>query len=121
METLITLARSWNHPPRLQLSDGFEDQGYDRGQRAFVLRRSGRSTRGLQIRVAASKDHPVYNPALVLLDWGASDAGLTIDGEEIAQGPDFRAGHRYRLEGSDLIVWIRHEAIELFEITLTPR
>ncbi|MDY7109273.1 MAG: FAD-dependent oxidoreductase [Planctomycetota bacterium] len=121
MKSLITLARSWNHPPRLRLSDEFEYRGYDRGQRAFVLSRSDRSARGVQIEVAAGTENPVFNPAFVLLGWGDADAALTIGGEVIAQGPDFRVGHRHRLEGTDLIVWIRQEATEPFEMTLTPR
>jgi hypothetical protein len=120
MEKLITLARSWNYPPSLRLGEGFEDRGYDRGQRAFVVSRSGGSEDSLQIEVAANEDSPVYNPAFVIIGWGTSDAKLTIDGEEVARGPSFRAGHRHGLEGSDLIVWIEHEATEPLEITLTP-
>ncbi len=121
MEKLITLARSWNYPPRLQLSHSFHDRGYDRGQRAFVLERSVPSSGGLKIEVAASEDNPVYNPALVILGWGTSDATLSIDGEETGQGPKFRVGHRHGLEKSDLVVWIEREATKPFEMTLTPR
>jgi len=120
MEKLVTLARSWNYPPRLELSEGFEDRGYDRGQRAFVLKRLRRATGDLKIQVAASKENPVFNPALVILDWGDSHAALTIDGEEVARGPAFRVGHRHRLEGSDLIVWIEYEATEPFQMVLKP-
>jgi hypothetical protein len=118
IEKLVTVAKSWNDPPRLEVSYGFEDLGYDRGQRAFVLQRSDHSTGELKIAVAAEKDRPVYNPALVVLDWGASGAALTIDGEEMAQGSKLRIGHRHRLDASDLILWIEHEATEPFEITL---
>lgn len=121
MAALITLARSWNHPPPLQVSGGFADRGYDRGQRAFVLARSSPSAGRLHIEFAASKDNPVYNPALVILDWGTSDAELKIDGKAIARGPSFRVGHRHGLESSDLIVWIEHEATEPFTMTLTSR
>ena len=121
METLITLARSWNHPPRLDLSDGYEDRGYDRGQRAFVLGCADPSAGDLQIKVAAGRDCPVYNPALVIIGWGTSGASLTIDGKKVAQGPNFRIGHRHGLESSDLIVWIEHEATAPFEMTLTRR
>jgi len=121
IEKLVTLARSWNYPPRLELSDGFEDRGYDRGQRAFLLNCAGGSDSDLTIKVAASEDSPVYNPALVILGWGTSGATLTIDDEEIAQGPKLRAGYRHGLEDSDLIVWIEHEATEPFEMTLTRR
>jgi len=121
MEKLVTLARSWNYPPRLELSDGFEDRGYDRGQRAFVLSCAGPPASKLTIQVAAGADNPVYNPALVIFGWGTSGATLTIDDEEIACGPKLRVGHRHGLEDSDLIVWIEHEATEPFEMTLTRR
>jgi hypothetical protein len=121
MEKLVTLAKSWNYPPRLEVSAGLEDRGYDRGQRAFVLKRSDPSLGELKIRVAASKDSPVYNPALVILDWGTSDAALAIEGQEVAQGPKLRVGHRHGLENSDLILWLERETADPFEITLRPR
>jgi len=120
MEKLVAIARSWNYPPKIEVSDGFQDQGYDRGQRAFVVKRVGDLSGGLTWKVAAGEDSPVYNPAWVILDWGPSDASLTIDGEPIVRGPAFRIGHRHGLEGSDLIVWIEHEATEPFEMTLKP-
>jgi hypothetical protein len=118
MEKLVTVARSWNYPPRIELSDGFEDRGYDRGQRAFVLNCADDSASDLTLTVAASEDSPVYNPALVILGWGTSGATLTIDSEEVAQGPRLRVGHRHGLEDSDLIVWIEHEATQPFEMML---
>jgi hypothetical protein len=121
MEKLVTLARSWNYPPRLKVSHGFQDHGYDRGQRAFVLSCSEHSVGDLKIEVAASEASPVYNPALVIRGWGTSGAAVAIDGKEILRGPKFRAGHHHRLDSSDLIVWIKHEATKPFEMTLTRR
>ncbi len=121
MKKLVTLARSWNHPPQLELSEGFKDRGYERGQRAFVLERTEGANGRLRIKVAAGIDRPAYNPALVILGWGTADASLTIDGEAVPRGSNFRIGHRHGLETSDLIVWIGHEAIEPFEMTLTSR
>jgi hypothetical protein len=121
METLVTVARSWNAPPRLELGPGFEDRGYDRGQRAFVLGRTGGTAGALRIGVAASADSPVYNPAFVVADWGTAGAALAIDGKPVAEGGEFRVGHRHRLEGSDLVVWLRLQATAPIEITLTPR
>ncbi|MBK8975228.1 MAG: LamG domain-containing protein [Planctomycetes bacterium] len=121
MATLVTVAKSWNAPPQLRLGGGFDDLGYDRGQRAFVLSRKGGPAAPLQIGCAASEQNPVYNPALVILGWGDSGAELEIDGKPVPEGPDFRLGHRYGLENSDLIVWLRYEATEPFSLTLTPR
>ena len=63
----------------------------------------------------------MYNPALVILDWGTAGAALTVGGEKVPQGPKLRVGHRHGLENSDLILWIEREATQPFEITLTPR
>ncbi len=120
MEKLVTLAKSWNYPPRLELSDGFEDRGYDRGQRAFVLSRSGHPAGDLKIKVAASKDSPVYNPALVILGWGTADVSVTRNGQVMTQGPALRVGHRHGLEQSDLVLWLEHQSTEPLELTLRP-
>ena len=118
MEALVVLARSWNQPPSLELSGGFDDRGYDRGQRAFILARSGRSAAGVSVRFLADKESPVYNPALVILGWGEAGADLSIDGERIAEGPGLRVGNRHGLEGSDLIVWIEEDGSPVgFQLT----
>ena len=96
------------------------DRGYDRGQRAFVVGCLAKADSGLQIKVAASEDNPVYNPAFVLLGWGAAGASLEIDGETLERGEQFRYGHRHGLDSSDLILWIEHEATRPFEINLQP-
>lgn len=121
MEKLVTVAKSWNYPPQLALSNGFEDQGYDRGQRAFMLKRAEDATGELKIAFAASEDNPVYNPALVILGWGESDASVAINGQPLVKGPKCRIGHRYGLENVDLIVWLEREATEPFEVVLKER
>ena len=62
-------ARAWGTDLYHELGVGFEDRGYDRGQRAFVLARTGGSTGGLKVEVGASEDNPVYNPAFVINGW----------------------------------------------------
>jgi hypothetical protein len=121
MAKLVTLARSWIYPPSLQASGGLEDCGYDRGQRAYVLHCHTPSVRESSIRVSATDDKPVFNPALVVLDWGPAVAALAIDGREIARGPELRMGHRHRMDSSDLVIWLKHEATQPFEISLTRR
>ena len=38
---LVKLARSWNRPPAVKiLGPGYRYEGYDRGQRAFVIART---------------------------------------------------------------------------------
>jgi hypothetical protein len=121
LDKLVLLARSWNYPPQLELSAGLANWKYDRGQRAFVMERSDDSTDSLKIQVAASGDSPVFNPAFVILGWGTSGASLAIDGQAIPQGPNCRVGHRHGLEDTDLIVWLRRQATQPFEVTLSPQ
>jgi hypothetical protein len=121
MEDLVVLARSWNFPPELEIAGGFEDRGYDRGQRAYLLRRSDPSAGAVRLAVAASEERPVFHPAFVIEGWGEAGAALAIDGRAVPEGPAFRVGHRHGLEGSDLVVWIDRVASAPFEITLTPQ
>ena len=104
---LLPLARSWNHPPDLADPRGGDSQGYDKAQRAYVLTAAGQA---LSFRLEASESSPAFNPAFVIQGWGAGGARLRIDGKEIPRGPAFRYGHRRRLDGTDLVVWIRTEA-----------
>jgi len=119
---LVPLANSWLHPPELKLAGGaYSSEGYDPTQMAYVIasRNRGKASE-LKIELAASKESPVINPALVIKGWGESDAELKLNGREIKRGKDFRLGHRNTVEGSDLIVWIKTESTEPVQITLTP-
>ena len=119
---LVPLASSWAKPPRLVLSgSSFVSLGYDVTQRAYVLscRRPGRP-QAIKLGLAADRDSPVLNPGFVLRNWGQAEASLKINGRKTEQGKDFRVGHYHRLEGSDLIVWIRAQSSEPVKIELAP-
>jgi hypothetical protein len=60
----------------------------------------------------------VYHPAFVIAGWGEEGAALTVDGVEVHWGPDYRVGHRRRLDSTDLIVWTRVEAVEPVRLIL---
>ena len=72
------------------------------------------------MNIAAAKESPVINPALVIKDWGESGAILTIDGKKIKRGESFRYGYYHKLNASDLIVWIKMEATEPVTISISP-
>ena len=77
-------------------------------------------TEALKFELDADNDSPVYNIPLVVRNWGQSEAELTIDGKKIKRDKSFRLGHRRRVEGSDLIVWIRAEATRPVSVLLSP-
>ncbi len=120
IDKLVPLARSWLQAPRLRgVSAGFKNEGYSRDQRAYILRNETGQSAPLEFRIAASKNSPVVNPAFVIRDWGEAEAQLTINGKEIESGEAFRYGYHPTVEGTDLIVWIRHESMRPVRISIT--
>jgi hypothetical protein len=119
---LATLARSWLQAPKLKIfGKSFTSEGYVTAQRAYVLEHGQEAKRSvLDFEIEASDDSPVVNPAFVIKGWGDVGATLKINGKAIARGKDFRWGHVYRLEGSDLVVWLRQESSRPVRVSLTP-
>jgi hypothetical protein len=74
----------------------------------------------LQLTLRASADSPVVNPALVIRNWGLSPSRVEIDGQGVPAGNDLRLGAVHRLEGDDLVVWIRKDATAPLRITVAP-
>jgi hypothetical protein len=122
IKNLASLARSWNTPPKLTVAgNGFSSKGYDKFQRAYVLDTKIKNKPStLKIKIAATQDSPVLNPAFIISDWGNMGAYLEINGKNISTGKSFRFGHRNRMEGSDLIVWIQTTSTKPLTITLQP-
>ena len=121
VEKLSPIARSWLQAPEIHLTGGaYTSSGYSLNQRAFIMaaNRPG-SGATLELKIAATEESPVVNPAFVIKDWGQSGARLKIDGKKIKRGGDFRFGHYHKLNGSDLIVWIKKEATKPVTIILS--
>lgn len=119
---LVPLANSWLHAPKLNLSGkAYSSEGYDPTQLAYVLvsKNPGKGSE-VTFELAASKESPVINPALVIKGWGESNAELKLNGRKIKRGKDFRLGHRNTVEGSDLIVWIKTESTKPIKVALSP-
>ena len=72
------------------------------------------------MKIAASDESPIIDPAFVVKDWGYGDVSLKVNGSAIERSKDFRVGHRERLEGTDLIVWFRYESTEPMTVEFTP-
>ena len=122
IEKLSYLARSWLQPAEIIIKNGpFISKSFNRNQRAFILSRNNKNVaESLEFEIAASDNSPIVNPAFVIENWGDSDAGLKINGQTVKRGKDFRFGHCYRLEGSDLIVWVKIESRKPVKFELTP-
>jgi hypothetical protein len=121
-ERVVTLARSWNNPPGLELlQPGFTNSGYDYTQRAYILD-AGQNLGSLSFTLNASEKSPVFNPAFVIENWGKADPELILDGKIIPRGSDFRWGIEYDVEGNrTLIVWIRKVSEKSISIQITAK
>jgi len=120
VEELLPVAKSWTNAPEIKAAGtAISGAMYNQQEKAFIIDLSG-PDQNLEFEISASPESPVVNPAFVIRNWGDSDASLSIDGTEIQRGSDFRFGHHYGLEGTDLIVWIRKESNVPLKITLIP-
>jgi hypothetical protein len=109
---LVPLARSWLSAPGIEVSGaGFQSQGYDQTQRAFVVTRfNAAAVPQLQLSLQASTQSPLINPAFVVKNWGETEPKLRVNGKLVSRGADVRYGFVPTLEGTDLIVWFRMES-----------
>lgn len=110
-EGLLPLAKSWLAPPEMVVeADGYFGEGFDPTERAFVIsRRSQNASASVAVVLRASTDSPAVNPVLKLRHWDAPRPHVEIFGRPAAMGKDVRAGLVPRLDGDDLIIWIRGE------------
>jgi len=121
IEELVRVGRSWLQPPKLNIiSAGFTSEGYSRDERAFVVIKQGGDEKTLEFELPASEESDVVNPAFVIKNWGDEGAVLKMNGKPVKRGGVFRFGHRRRLEGNDLIVWIQAESTEPLRISISP-
>ena len=119
---MVPLAKSWLAPPPIEVSGaGYSSEGYDPAQRAFVVVRQAQSEpAALGVTLQASADSPLYDPALVVRNWGREGVRLQSGGKSVAWGKTYRRGYVHRLSATDLVVWIRVRTEVPFKVVLTP-
>ena len=119
---LVTVARSWSQAPELTVqSQGFTSSGYDRGERAYQIACADPAAASvLRCRLAADLESPICNIPMVIANWGNAGATLKISGKTLDRGKDFRVGHRYCLESTDLVLWIKLRSTEPVSLELAP-
>ena len=122
ISNLVPLACSWNNPTEITInSNGFDAKGYDKTQRAFVfLTKNKGISSTLKLTIHASEEAPVINPAFVIEDWGNADIELEINGKKLKRGESFRYGHNIKMEGSDLILWLKIDAKKPAIVIIKP-
>lgn len=121
-DQLTWLAKSWVSPAKLVVTgEGFETEGYDPGQRAFVLDREGTASAApLRFTLAADSDCPLVNPAFVVEGWGDGLPRLKLNGKAQPWGPNFRYGIVSSLGADRLVIWLRLRAVTMTTVEVEP-
>jgi dienelactone hydrolase len=117
---LAPLSKSWNSAPAAAFQGkSFEGGTFDKSQRAYVFTRKDVNAGELEFTLEANGDSPVHNPAFVVKNWGNRPAKLTVNGNKIPRGKDFRFGHHKTIDGTDLVVWVKTWGIQktIFKLT----
>ena len=81
---------------------------WDDKTRAYVMTRDSGITTKVGIRIKASKERPIFNPVLVVENWGHDRQGkLLMNNSDIRDKADIRQGVVHRPNGVNaLVVWI---------------
>jgi hypothetical protein len=121
IQDLARLDRSWLHPPAIRISDG-DTAVYHPGQKAYLISLAPKEPRleKVLMTMGASKGSPMVNPAFVIRNWGSSTPRISIDGTRLP-GDEYRIGHRYTLQGTDLILWLDRTSEQPTKISIIPR
>ncbi len=122
VEEIVPVAKSWLSPCDLKISGkGFASEGYDPTQMAYLLEMSEpESSSPVSFTMDATEESPLINPAFVIKNWGSREVELSINGKVVERGADFRYGIENRMEGTDLVVWIKRESTQPVSISLKP-
>jgi hypothetical protein len=86
--------------------------GFDQGQCAYVFTALSDS---FYFTLQGTQERPINNPCFVIKNWRKANATarLTIDGEEVRPGRDFRQGTFYDTNGlATCVIWLRYNATD---------
>lgn len=117
---LVPLAKSWLQAPRLELTSGsYQGGGYDQSESAYVIEKNNTGGQAvLDFKINAGKESPLVNPAIIVRNWGKKEAELTINGQKIPSGKNFRQGIVSQPASDDLIIWLRLESEKVTDISV---
>ena len=116
--SLVSLAKSWNHPPMLAKAQGCQSNGYDQTQRAYRL---AATAEAISFTLSGSKDSPIHNPCFVIENWDSDrPSRVTINGKDVKLGKAFRQGIVRDTDGTrTMIVWLELESTSSVQLGIS--
>jgi len=112
IESLLPLARSWNYAPTLSnVSQQFKSIGYDKYQRAYLLKAIDPNAKELDFQIEASAESPVQNLALVIENWSISQIKVKVNNKLIKMDVDYKVGSIEGLYLNKTILYLQLKSI----------
>lgn len=116
IKELIALGRFFNNAPQIKVISGSSLAQFVQSEKAYHIMADKQQ---VAVRINATKDSPLVNPAFVLKNWNHKDAQIEINGKKVKPGKDLRIGYNYSDSGIDLIVWIQIKSEHPIEFGFT--
>ena len=119
VQDLVPLAKSWTNPANMSIEgNAFDFKGYDPAQMAYVIDKQISHAPFLALSIEASEDSPLVNPALIIRNWGDQEMELSINNVKMKKDKDYRVGFLERLEGTDMVLWIKMNSTDTTSISI---
>jgi hypothetical protein len=118
---LLSLAKSWTSPPAIKsVSGDATGVEYDPAQRAFLVHRPAAAPSGaLTLKISASAESPLVNPAFVIENWNGP-VKITVSSKGAQVNSLAHIGYVPHLEGDCLIVFLEFSSSEETEVRIEP-
>ena len=106
---LRDLNRSWNHGAAIINISGAKSNGYEKGQRAYVLTKQLES---ISFSLEGSEDSPILNPCFIIKKWKSdAKARVRINNKNLATDDKIKQGIIRDTDGTKtLIIWIEQKS-----------
>ncbi|MBV5315126.1 MAG: LamG domain-containing protein [Prolixibacteraceae bacterium] len=115
IESLLPLAKSWNYPAALVLnSPEFISKGYDKYQRAYLIKATNPNSKQLSFRIEGSENSPVQNLSIVIENWSLSNPKLKINGKHV----DFKIGNIDGMDQDKTVLFIQYQSVKSTTINI---
>jgi len=120
MADLVQMAGSWVKAPEFILLSDQKLTGaqYDRSQKAYVVKSETGYVDGIKAKIDCSETSPLFNPAMVIEDWGEAVPEIILNGKKLTPGDDYSFGHQKNLNSTSLILWIKLRSTKSLELEI---
>ena len=119
IDSLMGLAKSWNNAPSLlSTTNALKSIGYDKYQRAFVLKSSDAAQKQISFTIQASEESPLYNLPLVVENWQANAVKITCENQVLTVGKDVLLGNIGGLEQDKAVFFFKIKRTKPVTVTI---